>query len=114
MRSAGAEKLKAKVEQELGDLGMGGALFDIRVEVITEKGGESPGSVKDATGKDSPVGALPRIGPKGFDSVYFFLTPNAGEEAKPLARIASGGELSRIMLALKRATVSQDCSDPCL
>jgi DNA repair protein RecN (Recombination protein N) len=38
---------------------------------------------------------------RGFDGVEFFISPNAGEDLRPLARIASGGELSRIMLALK-------------
>ena len=38
---------------------------------------------------------------RGFDAAEFFISPNAGEELRPLARIASGGELSRIMLALK-------------
>jgi DNA repair protein RecN (Recombination protein N) len=41
------------------------------------------------------------IGPEGRDEVEFFLSTNAGEEPRPLARIASGGELSRIMLALQ-------------
>jgi DNA repair protein RecN (Recombination protein N) len=41
------------------------------------------------------------IGPEGRDEVEFFLSTNPGEEPRPLARIASGGELSRIMLALK-------------
>ncbi len=38
---------------------------------------------------------------RGLDEAEFFISPNAGEELRPLARIASGGELSRIMLALK-------------
>jgi DNA repair protein RecN (Recombination protein N) len=38
---------------------------------------------------------------RGIDEAEFFISPNAGEELRPLARIASGGELSRIMLALK-------------
>lgn len=41
------------------------------------------------------------VGPQGFDEVEFLVSPNPGEEPKPLARIASGGELSRMMLALK-------------
>jgi len=40
-------------------------------------------------------------GPYGIDEVEFFIAPNVGEELKPLAKIASGGELSRIMLALE-------------
>lgn len=41
------------------------------------------------------------VGPCGFDEIEFLVSPNPGEDPKPLARIASGGELSRIMLALK-------------
>jgi len=48
-------------------------------------------------------GALEAFGPKGGDEVEFHLAANAGEDPKPLARIASGGELSRIVLALKNA-----------
>ena len=44
----------------------------------------------------------------GQDSVEFYISANAGEEPKPLARIASGGELSRIMLALKSALADKD------
>jgi DNA repair protein RecN (Recombination protein N) len=42
-----------------------------------------------------------KIGPSGMDSVRFLLSPNPGEPLKPLIKIASGGELSRIVLALK-------------
>ena len=44
----------------------------------------------------------------GQDSVEFYISANAGEDPKPLARIASGGELSRIMLALKSALADKD------
>ncbi|GAB4294544.1 MAG: DNA repair protein RecN [Desulfuromonadia bacterium] len=47
-------------------------------------------------------------GPAGFDDVEFLFAPNPGEGAKPLARIASGGELSRIMLALKQLLPERD------
>jgi DNA repair protein RecN (Recombination protein N) len=47
-------------------------------------------------------------GPYGFDVVEFLISPNAGESAKPLARIASGGELSRVMLALKTVLAKAD------
>jgi DNA repair protein RecN (Recombination protein N) len=40
-------------------------------------------------------------GPKGFDDIEFLIAPNPGEEMRPLAKVASGGELSRLMLALK-------------
>ena len=44
----------------------------------------------------------------GADDIKFLLCPNRGEEARPLAKIASGGELSRVLLALKRALVEKD------
>ncbi len=48
------------------------------------------------------------LGPAGLDEVEFFLAANPGEEPRPLARVASGGELSRIMLALKTVAAGGD------
>ncbi|HXU00067.1 MAG TPA: DNA repair protein RecN [Polyangia bacterium] len=48
------------------------------------------------------------LGPAGADRVRFLFAPNPGEEPKPLARIASGGELSRVMLAVKQALARTD------
>ena len=86
-RKKSARTLEAKVEEELADLGMGKSRFQIRLEA------ESLG----AKGAGPPA-----LSENGLDFVEFFLSPNPGEELKPLAKIASGGELSRIMLALKR------------
>jgi len=72
-----ASELKKSVEKELNSLGMKKTVFEIRIEPL-------PLSVK------------------GTDRVEFLISPNVGEEVKPLAKIASGGELSRIMLAMKR------------
>ncbi len=72
-----ASELKKSVEKELGSLGMKKTIFEIRIE-------------------DLPLSL------KGIDRVEFLISPNIGEEVKPLAKIASGGELSRIMLAMKR------------
>jgi DNA repair protein RecN (Recombination protein N) len=47
-------------------------------------------------------------GPKGHDRVRFLFAPNPGEEPRPLQRIASGGELSRVMLAVKQALAKAD------
>jgi DNA repair protein RecN (Recombination protein N) len=48
------------------------------------------------------------LGPEGWDEVEFFLSTNPGEEARSLARVASGGELSRIMLALKTLAAGEE------
>ncbi len=83
-RQQGATELASAVKQELGELAMGGADFAIRF---------------------SP---LPEPSVDGLESGEFYLAANPGEEAQPLARIASGGELSRIMLALKRSVPTGD------
>jgi DNA repair protein RecN (Recombination protein N) len=72
-----ALELKTSVERELNSLGMKKTIFEIHMDL-------SPLSLK------------------GTDRVEFLISPNVGEEVKPLAKIASGGELSRIMLAMKR------------
>jgi DNA repair protein RecN (Recombination protein N) len=76
--------LGRKVAKELSTLGMKKVCFEVRVEAIAQG--------------DSGL----RLNEKGSDRVEFLISPNPGEDLKPLAKIASGGELSRIMLALKR------------
>ena len=51
------------------------------------------------------------ISPNGFDDVEFLISTNPGEDVKPLAQVASGGELSRIMLAIKTVLASKDAID---
>ena len=51
--------------------------------------------------------AQERWGPKGLDIAEFFVSPNPGEDLRPLARIVSGGELSRLMLAIKTVTAQK-------
>jgi len=72
-----AQELKRSVEKELNSLGMKKTTFEIHMD-------------------SSPLNL------KGVDRVEFLISPNVGEQVKPLAKIASGGELSRIMLAMKR------------
>ena len=87
-RKGVARDLGVKLEKELSTLGMKKVRF--RIEVLSEEG----------NGADR--GPRPRLNEKGMDRVEFLLSPNPGEDLKPLAKIASGGELSRIMLAMKR------------
>jgi DNA repair protein RecN (Recombination protein N) len=54
-----------------------------------------------------PAGKV-HLGPEGRDRVRFLLAANPGEDAKPLAKVASGGELSRILLAIKRVLIDVD------
>ncbi|WKZ33841.1 MAG: DNA repair protein RecN [Thermodesulfobacteriota bacterium] len=82
-RLEAARGLKASIEEELANLGMKGAVFEVLVE---EDRGHDGG---------------PRLTEKGADKVSFHIAANKGEGLKPLAKVASGGELSRIMLAIK-------------
>jgi DNA repair protein RecN (Recombination protein N) len=95
-RVRAARALERQVEVELADLNMGSATF--RVSFSCK---EDPRGV--------PVGdKLLAVGPGGADIVEFLFSANPGEPAKPLARIASGGEISRVMLALKSCLASVD------
>ncbi|HUG44156.1 MAG TPA: DNA repair protein RecN, partial [Acidobacteriota bacterium] len=76
-RQRAAKPLQSAVERELGDLEMRRTRFVVGIE-----------SRKDALSEN------------GIDQVEFFISANPGEAPRPLARIASGGELSRIMLSL--------------
>jgi DNA repair protein RecN (Recombination protein N) len=89
-RTKVAKALSTRVEKELSTLGMKKVRFQIQVE------GEGPEEVK------GDRESFPRLHDKGMDRVQFLISPNPGEDLKPLAKIASGGELSRIMLAMKR------------
>jgi DNA repair protein RecN (Recombination protein N) len=89
-RRAAAEKLADAIGRELGQLGMGRA----RVVVEVERNAASSG--------DALVVEGARLTRAGLDRVEFLIAPNRGEEPRPLRKIASGGELSRALLALKR------------
>ena len=79
-RAKTAAELKRAVEKELEALAMAGTVFEARLESSA---------------------AEPGWRSTGIDTVEFLLSPNPGEPLRPLARIASGGEISRIMLALE-------------
>ncbi|HAA90453.1 MAG: DNA repair protein RecN [Thermoanaerobacterales bacterium 50_218] len=84
LRHQVAKEFSAAVEEELRALGMEKARFDI----LWKK-------------HQQPT-------PSGFDQIEFVFSPNPGEPLKPLARIASGGEMSRVMLALKVVLAEKD------
>jgi len=88
-RRNAAEKLGSAISKELQSLGMGGAKIVVDV---------TPRSA--ATGDLAVDGA--RLSALGIDRAEFLIAPNRGEEPRPLRRIASGGELSRALLAVKR------------
>ena len=89
-RQRAAKKLKRDMEREVRTLGMPETTFEVRFTTHDEKADVPPFFVG---GK--------KLTERGMDQVEFYFSPNPGEPPKPLARIASGGELSRLMLALK-------------
>ncbi len=100
-RAAAARTLTAGVEEALVELGFPAGVFDVAV-------GRRP------AGEDEPAvevdGDALAFDASGIDEVVFRLAPNAGEPARPLARIASGGELSRVALAVKRVLAEADAT----
>ncbi|MGQ9921498.1 MAG: DNA repair protein RecN [Desulfobacca sp.] len=87
-RQAAASQLAVAVEAEIHSLAMPRARFFVKFLERAPDG-------SDERGREQ------LFGPHGFDRVEFFLAPNPGEDPKPLSRIASGGELSRLVLGLK-------------
>ena len=92
-RQGAAGDLGAAISRELASLGMGGA--EIRIQLARLEAGPRSGQAELAV-----EGA--RLSPSGIDRAEFLISPNKGEEARPLRKVASGGELSRAMLAIKR------------
>ncbi len=88
LRTAAAQDLSSAIEEQLFALGMPKARFHIRVEQAED------------------------YGANGRDDVAMFFSANPGEEEKPLQKVASGGELSRIALAIKTVASSRDSSVP--
>lgn len=86
-RKKAARHLEEAVETELDDLNMPKTRFQV--------------SFLGREEAQDPEKSLSMVRIEGIDRVEFLLSPNVGEQLKPLAKIASGGELSRIMLALK-------------
>lgn len=90
IRKKAATALTDAIHDQLRSLYMEKTLFDVCVQ-------------ERSSGKTSPVvnGEAVSFGPTGIDAIEFYLSTNPGEPMKPLAKVASGGEISRIMLALK-------------
>jgi DNA repair protein RecN (Recombination protein N) len=96
-RRAAAEQLSKAMEKELSDLKMPGAHF--RVDFQRQP---------DPEGVVLPDGEALAYTANGLEKVEFLIAPNPGEGFKPLAKIASGGETSRLMLALKNTLARAD------
>lgn len=89
-RKDAADKLKKAVEKELKVLGMSKSHFAVALEILQDENNET---IIDSSGRDK---------------IEFLIAPNLGEDLRALAKIASGGEMSRIMLALKTVLAQED------
>jgi len=98
-RKAAATTLAELVESAIAELNMGRANFEVRFETTPAADGVSIPDNHQAVAIDAT----------GFDRIAFYLAANAGEELRPLARVASGGETARLMLALK--SILSDADD---
>ncbi len=95
-RREAAERLRQRIERELADLNMERAQFLVDIHWQESSDG-------------APVeGKRYDFDETGLDRVEFLISPNPGEELKPLVKIASGGETSRLMLAMKTALADID------
>lgn len=92
IRQREGQKISHQVEQELNDLGIPNANFEVRVDWMAAS--ENQGWI---TIGETPVTCTEH----GCDDIKLYISTNKGEKPKPLAKIASGGEISRVMLALK-------------
>jgi len=98
-RHKGAVTLRQRVEEELKELGMKGTKFEVSFIPIS-----SSVAAVDLSSEAGEVFA----DENGLEEIEFLISPNPGEPLKPLAKIASGGEMSRIMLALKTVLAKVD------
>lgn len=96
-RQRSAKELEKKIIEELSYLGMTKAIFKVEFRYI-----ENPDSFLRITERGV------KIEETGIDRIEFTISANIGEEPKPLSKIASGGELSRILLAIKNILINMD------
>ena len=102
-RRGAARSLEQSIQTELSQLGMLGAHFGVQFPQQPEGGG--------ARAPDSPfMKNGRRLGERGYDQVEFYLSANPGEPLLPLVQVASGGELSRLMLALKALSAAAEAT----
>ena len=96
-RKAVAAQIETAIVDELADLGMPGSRFEVRIEQPEDPAGWIQDDNVSRTAFSD-----------GMDRCVFFISTNPGVEPMPLARVASGGEISRIMLALKSILAKSD------
>lgn len=95
--------LKERVEDIFNEIGLENALFSVNHIINTKENSPDKENYNYTSGKKTIY-----LGDKGIDDIEFYIRINKGEEFTPLRKTASGGEISRIMLALKAALAEAD------
>ena len=91
-RKEAAVRLSAEIEKEMAEVGMTGSRFEVIFTPRKERNGSKNGGMRE----------------NGLNNIEFYISTNPGEQSKPVSKVASGGELSRIMLALKSCLLGDD------
>lgn len=99
-RKSIAKKVKKEVEEALKYLGISDPVFHVKIENENAVNATENFIIVD--------GRNYKFNERGFDNIEFFVSTNVGEDPKPLVKVASGGEISRIMLALKSILAKSD------
>jgi DNA repair protein RecN (Recombination protein N) len=99
-RKKHAVKVEAEVKKVLANLGIPDAIFNVK---ITQNDADKD-DINSIIAKNKYYGCTET----GIDEIEFYISTNAGEDAKPLIKVASGGEISRIMLSLKTILAKSD------
>ena len=107
-RSEATKKIEKAIVASLAELGIDHAVFSVRIQATPIAAGSPDGDGRSRDifvnlGKENFAATL-----KGIDDVEFYISMNVGEDPKPLSKVASGGEVSRVMLALKSALATSD------
>lgn len=99
-RKSISKRIKKEIETSLKSLGIQDSVFEIKIQ--NEKAGIDSNAYIIIDGQKFKYNQY------GYDNVEFFVSTNIGEDPKPLVKVASGGEVSRIMLALKSILAKSD------
>lgn len=99
-RNLTAKKIKKEIESTLKLLGIADSRFEVKIKNQIEENALNNYILVD--------GEKYQFNENGIDFIEFFISTNLGEELKPLVKVASGGEISRIMLALKSVLAKTD------
>jgi len=110
-RIAAAAKFEKEVEANLKAVALEKARFKVQVSEprAVATGALNPQSaIRNPQSKGPPEGGTQNFNARGFDVIEFFFSANPGESPKPLVKVASGGEASRLMLILKTSAKTRD------